>query len=450
MEEIRKTLKLLPHRPGVYLFFNKQAAVIYVGKAIDLAHRVRSYFQKDLPREWKTSELRQQTKRIEIVETVSEFDALTLEASLIRRYLPKYNAILRDDKSPIYVVITFSEELPRVVVTRKTQVPLIAKSAQDAVFGPFQSAKATRSVLRDLRPIVPFCTQKQRNGKPCFYTHLGLCRPCPSVIAKLVSGGEKDGLIKEYRKHIYELKRALSGHTSALIRSLEKEMHRRAAMHEFEEATVLRNRIQAIYALVQKHHDPSVYLTSGGARDVYESELADLRGTLLPFFPALGVLRRIECIDISNILGEYPTGSLVVLTDGRPDKTWYRRFRIKSVHGANDPAMIAEIVSRRFKHDEWPLPDLLLVDGGKTQVRAAVAALASVHMKLPVVGLAKRREEIIVPTGTSFKIIRLNLSRAGLHVLERVRDEAHRFALRYHRFLRESALLSPTKLPHGE
>lgn len=408
--EVSQALKHLPERPGVYLFRDKHKSVIYIGKAINLARRVRSY---------RNASLFPLIADIEILETTSEFDAIFLESKLIRQHKPKYNIIAKDDKSPLYVVLTLSEPLPHILFVRKTY----AKKRKDVMFGPFQSAKMIHSVMRQVRSIVPFCLQKYRDGKPCFYTHLGLCHPCPSVFAKT---GDVEH-VRQYRKNMIRLKNILSGNAHIVLSQMEKEMKLFSTREQFEQAQRIHTHMQAYYDLLSKHYDPSVYLDYG-AGDVYEQELTDLRNALLPHI-SVSSLHRIEAIDISNISGNLATGSLVVLTDGRIDKSQYKRFRIKTVRGSNDPAMIAEVVQRRFKHREWPLPDLLVIDGGKAQVRAAKSA------PVPVIGLAKRLEEIIVPKNSRFSIVRLSLSSPALHVLQRIRDESHRFALKYHRHL---------------
>ena len=179
-----------------------------------------------------------------------------------------------------------------------------------------------------------------------------------------------------------------------------------------------------------------VYMNSDtGAEDIYQSELESLHTLLLPYIPALNSLHRIECIDISNISGTSATGSLVVLLDGHKDSSQYKRFRIRRINAPNDVAMIAEVVNRRFSHLEWGTPDLFIVDGGKPQIHAAVSLIPSI----PVIGLAKRFEEIVVPQGNGWKIIRIAYTSGAMHVVERIRDEAHRFALRYHRLLRKKA-----------
>lgn len=416
--EVTKALKNLPHRPGVYLFKNQDKEVMYVGKAINLSRRVKSYFQGQ-PREFAN-----QIVDIEIIETTSEFDALLLEAKLIRHYKPKYNAITKDDKSPLYIVLTLSEALPRILYARKTQLARLVKNKRDSVFGPFQSATMVRAMMRELRPVSPYCMQKERNGRPCFYTHLGLCKPCPSVIK---TTSEK----LAYRKNLFRLKNILSGKTTFVLRQMEKEMNHLARTEQFESASAIRNRIHAYYAILSKRYDPTVYLQSEGTSEIYAAELEALQTALQPHFRELDRLTRIECIDISNISGKHAVGSLVVLTNGRIDKSSYRRFRVRTVRGTNDPAMIAEIVSRRFSHPEWPMPNLLVIDGGKGQIRAAM------HAPVPVIGLAKRFEEIIIPKGDGWKILRLDLTSPAMHVVQRIRDEAHRFALSYHRQLRD-------------
>jgi len=210
MEEIQKTLKALSHEPGVYLYKNDEGTVIYVGKARDLSRRVKQYFTKRQDKDEKTKRLVSDIRAIETIPTTSEFDALLLEAKLIRKFLPKYNVISRDDKSPLYVVITLSEALPQLFLIRKSEIASYSTNKQNAIYGPFQSGFALRGLLRQLRSIVPYCTQKQRTGKPCFYTHLGLCQPCPSVIVHLVDAEQKEKAAL-YRKNMLRLKALFDG-----------------------------------------------------------------------------------------------------------------------------------------------------------------------------------------------------------------------------------------------
>ena len=439
MESLKKLAKKLPHRPGVYLFKDSRGAILYVGKARDLAKRVADYFGKTS--DVKTNELVHRAQTLDFLETVSEFDALILEARLIGGHQPKYNVIAKDDKSPLYVILTLTEELPRIIFARKKQLPLLTKRKKDMVFGPFQSAKMIRSIMRELRHVIPYCLQKRRNGTPCFYTHLGLCDPCPCVISPLPDSALRRARVTQYRLSLRRLAAILSGHGRTVLDQMMSQMNQLSRKQKFEGAGRVRNYMQALYRLLERHYDPAVYMSAqGGVWDVYEKERDELRVALSQHIPNIGNLKRIECIDVSNISGNQATGSLVVLIDGRPDTSMYRRFRVRYAGGANDVAMIGEVLARRLTHREWPLPSLFLIDGGKGQVAAAVQTLAHAGITVPVVGLAKRREEIIVPKGDRFVTLRLPLTSASLHLLERARDEAHRFALSYHRLLRKKRL----------
>lgn len=439
METIQNTVKNLPHAPGVYIYRNGTGEVIYVGKAVDLAKRVKQYFIREDAVGAKTPILVAQIAHIETVQTATEFDAILLEAQLIRKYYPKYNIVAKDDKSPLYVYINTNDELPTVQFVRK---PKKQSDEKGDFFGPFQSAKMARSLLRSLRYSIPYCTQKIRNGKPCFYTHIGLCYPCASVLAKMPENNTRTELVKQYRKHIFRLRDVLSGKSTTVIHELETEMTHLADKHLFEEAAQIRNQIQALHTVLARKYDPNIYLQGEqGVTQVYETQLMALQQSLLPYYPDIPVPNRIECYDISNIIGKQATGSMVVLTNGRPDTNEYRRFRIKSLTTSNDFAMMSEMITRRFNHDDWPKPHLIVIDGGKGQVRAAITALTALNLNLPLIGLAKREEEIIIPTENPYKTLRLSYTHEGLHALQRIRDEAHRFAITYHRLLRSKIFI---------
>lgn len=419
MDTIKKTLTTIPHVPGVYIYKNKKGDVIYVGKAKDLKKRVAQYFQRGDAREEKTSLLVNQIHTIKTITTDSEFDALLLEAKLIRQFLPKYNVISKDDKSPLYILIT-KERLPRIIWVRKTS---LSDYANAFIYGPFQSVRVARTVLRQIRHIIPYCTQKQRTGKPCFYSHLGLCDPCPSAISA--------DNVKMYRSNMRKIIAILSGKSLALIHSFERQMITYAAKNQFEEAHIFKKRIEGLKTLLARHYDPTMYIQNElFTQDIRKKEKESLQETL-----HIANIHRIECIDISNTSGQYSTGSLVVFIDGLPKTSDYRRFKIRTKEAPNDFAMIAEVVHRRFAHAEWPMPDVLVIDGGKGQLHAAAAS------PVPIIGLTKRFENIIVPIGKEWKTIRLPLEDKGLQLIIRLRDESHRFALAYHRLLRSRAFL---------
>lgn len=439
METLKDIVSSLPHSPGVYIYKDDSGAIIYVGKAKDLKRRVTQYFSRDDAVGAKTLQLVSQIVSLETIDTQSEFDALILEASLIRKWNPKYNVISKDDKTPIYVSISMDEQLPRIECIRKTNIVEVPKRL---FFGPFQSAGTLKKLLRQLRSIIPFCTQKKRNGSPCFYTHLGLCSPCASEIQGMPEGVDRTALVGQYRLQIRRIAAIFSGKSLDVLHDLEEDMKSYSNQQEYEKAQSTKRAVSFMRGMLKAHYDPALYVQSDSfVESVYEEEMQELTQKLLPFYPSISTVRRIECIDISNTQGTYSTGSLVVLQEGKSDTSGYRRFKIRTLEAPNDFAMIAEVISRRLGHPEWKFPDLLVIDGGKGQVRSAVSTMSRSGYSIPIIGLAKRFEEIIVPTANDFETIRLPVSSKALHMLERLRDESHRFALTYHRTLRKKAFL---------
>lgn len=439
-ETLKKTITALPHEPGVYLYRNAEGRVIYVGKAIDLAKRVKQYFQRDDAVGLKTKQLVSEIASVQTIPVTSEFDALLLEAKLIRSYLPRYNVIARDDKSPLYVCLTLAEPLPRVLFLRRGRLSVFEAKKRNKIYGPFQSGRALRMLMRQLRSAVPYCTQKERNGKPCFYTHLGLCHPCPSAIVGQTPP-ESTRLTKLYRNNVKRLRAIFEGHASRVIRGYEKEMHSFADSLRFEDAARVKAHIETLYSLASFRYDPAIFLDRG-AQDVYAEELEDLRAALRRYYPSLDSLHRIECVDISQLSGTQAVGSMVVCEDGRLAPDQYRKFRIRSVRTVADVAMMQEVLTRRLRHAEWPLPDFLLVDGGKGQVHGAKSVLTAAGSTVPLAGLAKRNEELIIPVDDQYVTLRLPLSGKAIKVVQRIRDAAHHFAISYHRLLREKAVLA--------
>jgi excinuclease ABC subunit C len=218
-------------------------------------------------------------------------------------------------------------------------------------------------------------------------------------------------------------------------------MKEAANAERFEEAALYKRRIDTLYGLSSYKYDPAVFLEQG-IDSVFDDELQELKGYLQKAYPELSDLSRIECFDMSQLFGTSPVGSMVVLTEGTPDKREYRKFRIKREGTVSDASMMHEVLERRFRHDDWPTPNFVLIDGGKMQLSIAAEVFAKLHITVPYAGLAKRYEEIIVPTVSGYKTLRLPLSSKALRVLQRVRDEAHRFAITYHRLLRSKKMIS--------
>ncbi|MBI4136444.1 UvrB/UvrC motif-containing protein, partial [Candidatus Roizmanbacteria bacterium] len=356
--------------------------------------------------------------------------ALLLEAKLINRIQPKYNITWRDDKHPLYIKIT-REEFPKIHTVRRED------DQQSVYFGPFPSASTVRQTLKFLREIFPYCSEKRMGRRPCFYSHIGLCDPCPNWISSL-SGDNYQAEVKRYRKNISMICKLLDGKAPSLIHQLEKHMSKLAAAEQFEQAAQVKRQLDKIEYLRQMRTPVKEYMKNPNLYDdLRQEELTELASVL-----GLSSLSHIEGYDISNIQGTHATGSMVTFIDGEPEKSYYRKFRIRQKQTPDDTFMMHEMLIRRLRHEDWQYPDLILVDGGKGQINAALHALKSMAVSVPVIGLAKRLEEILIPLEQdTFKSIRLPASSKALHLLQRVRNEAHRFANTYHRKLRTKGMI---------
>jgi excinuclease ABC subunit C len=558
--QLKERLSALPSKPGVYLMKDALGHVIYVGKAINLRNRVRSYFRASNGQTRKLRRLVHNIADFEFIVTGSELEALILECNLIKKHRPHYNVRLKDDKRYPYIKITMQEDYPRIYTVRRMQ------DDGSRYFGPYTSSKAVRQTMETLRKLFPYLSCKREitgnDRRPCLYYHIGRCAgPCIGAISQ-----------KEYRALIQQIILFLEGKQERIIQDLQEQMERAAQALDFERAAALRDQVQALRTVIEKQrivfaagNDEDViafaredgqacvqtffirggkligreYFVLTGTQDedaeeimtsfvkqfydqaayvppkilvqhnvdeamVIESWLRHKRGTKVTIHvprrgrgrelvkmvaenaaetlaqlraewaaeqakqvTALEELRkhleldeaptRIECYDISNIQGKAATGSMVVFVKGVARKSEYRRFRIKTVAGADDYAMLQEVLRRRFKgvaasrqqgagsEKEQPsadqsgwgiLPDLLIVDGGKGQLNAALEVMTESGVEdVPVIGLAKQREEVFL-AGRS-KPILLPRDSQGLYLLQRIRDEAHRFAIQYHRKLRK-------------
>ena len=410
--------------PGVYLMRDAAGVVQYVGKAKNLKKRLLSYLHTDLPR--KTAALMQKVAGVELRLCASEDLALLLEASLIRQLKPRYNVSLRDDKSFPCVKIS-GEDFPAVYITRKKD-DLGARH-----IGPYTNAKLLKNALKIIRSSgFAYRSCKRMPKRSCVYHKINLCPAC--CIGKIS--------VKEYARNIDNIILILNGKTDLLIRNLTSSMQDRSQAMDFEAAARLRDQITVL----------SESLGVSGPRGVNrKKESEDLKNKLgLSKLPI-----RIEGFDVSNISGNQAVGSMVSFYNGAPDKNNYRRFRIKTVCGIDDYKMLAEVVRRRYSRilkEKGVLPDLLLIDGGKGQLQAAVKQLEYLHLKLPVVSIAKprnitlanglrgRKDEYIYSSCKSHHLKFLEDTPA-INLIRRVRDEAHRFALAYHQLLRKRALI---------
>ncbi|MCU0705737.1 MAG: excinuclease ABC subunit UvrC [Fimbriiglobus sp.] len=423
-------VKTFPHTPGVYLMKDACGNVIYVGKAKSLRSRASSYFQKEAQIDPRTCELVKHIADIDYLPCETEVDALMREARLIKDLRPKFNKELKDGKSFPYIQIRTREEFPRVEITRTPRRRGVR------LYGPFLSKARLKDAVNVLQKVLKFRTcsldiasddDRWRWFRPCLLASIRQCTaPCNLRVTR-----------DEYRKQIRKLIMVLEGRTAKLFSRMESEMKEASTALQFEKAARLRDEIAALKKLElrgdqDKHAQPEVFHI-------------DPKKGLIGLRKVLGLVatpRSIEGVDIAHLGGEDTVASLVSFIDGLPFKDGYRKFKIKSVQGVDDFASMREVITRRFKrlHDEdGVFPDILLIDGGKGQLNAALDAFRSLGITPPtLISLAKQEEEIFRPGEA--ESIKLSRHSAALRLLQYVRDEAHRFAQHYLHTLRNRRL----------
>lgn len=395
-KDIKQAIKKFPLSPGVYLMKDKNGKIIYIGKATSLKNRVGSYFAGALDN--KTAKLIGEIAKIDYRATDTVVEALILEANLINKYKPIYNIKLKDDKSFTNIVIT-DEEYPRVLITRPTDEK---KKKAKYIFGPYISKQDAEMVINLLVKI--FDIYNNRSTEQLYRKY---------YIKGYSSGKVGDISKADYGKIIDNIKLFLEGKKKRIVRKLEREMRSEAKKMNFEKAGEKRNKIFAL----------------GHIQDTAFIKDKDILLKSPVKYPA-----RAEAYDISNISGKFAAGSMVVFSYGKPDKNEYRKFKIRTVEKIDDVAMIKEILKRRFKHTEWQYPDLLVIDGGLSQKNAAKEILNEYHLDIPIVAIAKgpsRKGEKLffsAPKGYIFP---------DIEFIKKMRDEAHHFAISYHRKLRK-------------
>lgn len=469
-KKILEKIESVPFEPGCYLYKNAVGEIIYVGKAKSLRKRVRQYFQKELYREPKIEIMVSQIADLDWVTVNTETDALILEANLIKKYRPKYNKLQKDDKQYVWIKIT-NENIPRVIRVRKK------KRDGAKYFGSFPDGNSARKTLAFLRRLYPYrvCNKKMyykhvgttlglslprgkvendngtfrytKDSRLCLDYHLGLCNgPCDNLVFK-----------GEYGANILKIEEFLKGKRSGLLKNLASKMKKYSLDKEYEKAAVIRDRIRELNYITQKisvrfGEDEEKLLArkkkewEGIARQLFNKlDIQDYSDAL-----------RIECYDVSNIQGTNPITSMVVFENGESKKSDYRYFNIRSKETPDDYAMMAEGLRRRLKYlapttsfrqrrittphaggeSFLRFPDLIIVDGGKGQLSMALEVVESFGLNIPVVGIAKREEEIIKRVDGMHNVIRLRRDSSMLHLVQQLRDEAHRFAITKHRNLR--------------
>lgn len=426
---LAEKLANLPQIPGVYQFKDTTGKIIYVGKAKNLRSRVGSYFHLSITPESKTAALVARINDIDYIQVESEFDALILEAELIKKFKPKYNIIQKDDKSYLYIVIRKEKPgLQKIITARRTE--LLPK---DEKYGPYTDSYTAKYILRTLRKIFPFrdCSVTKfstynRRGRPCLYGELNLC-PAPCVTPF-------EEHKKEMNQNISSIRRLLNGGSVSLLTNLKREMTKHSKANEYELAGKYRDLITKYDYIRRRYKLPEAYIENPSLLDdLAEEALRDLV-SILPFIEDLP--KMIECYDIANISGKEAVGSLVAAKDGKIDKRYYRKFKIKLLDTPDDFEMMREVFRRRFKRTGWGIPDLVIVDGGKGQVSAALEVIEQTPEKVNVIGLAKKEEIIVYKDSEGFHELRYPKDTPAVKLLIRLRDEAHRFAQAYHHKLR--------------
>ncbi len=429
-----KKIPNLPKTTGVYCFLARRSLgeagkkgreFLYIGKAVNIRERVKQH-----------KDLLGLAKKIGYIKTDSEFaepsahltshpasqgstiEALLLEARLIKKYQPKYNIIWRDDKNYFYVVIT-GEDLPRVLITHQPD-----RDEALSIIGPFVEGRSLKRALTYLRKVFPYYTTKKHGLGSCLWCSLNLCPgPFPDK--------------KEYQKNIKNLTTVLKGQSKTVLKKLKREMKETSISQNYEKAAKLRDQINSLEKVMSysKVIEPSWIIDACLRRQAKTRIIKGWR------------FERIEAYDVSNIQGKEATGSMVVFKNNKPDKSQYRKFKIKLQGKPNDIAMLKEVLERRLKHREWPYPGLVLIDGGRAQFNVAKSVLAKFSLpaqtgigKIKVMAIAKKKNELYVE-GRKKPILLKSLSREIFNLILQLRDEAHRFAIAYHKKLRNKTLI---------
>lgn len=433
---LKDKLKQLPPSPGVYFHKNQNGEIIYIGKAAILKNRVRQYFQNNKSRfDAKTLALVEEIYDTDWIQTDSELDALFFEAEMVKRYMPRYNILLRDDKSLVYIRIDIKSQWPTVTFTRN---PLDDNAEY---YGPFYNGFAVKKALRYLRKVFPYYTiAPKQNGKLGLDDHLGLSP------VKMTSA--------QYKNNLRKIISYINGGRKKIVSGLEKEMLDYAKRHNFEQAAVIRNQLRYLAELQNK-----IYFGDKEFLDISKDQaLTDIKELLgMPNIPS-----RIEGYDISHMSGTNVVASMVVFKNGVSSRSDYRKFKIR-VDKNNDFLNMQEVITRRFSEKnikQWGLPDLILIDGGKGQLGSVneilSGSLVGNNKKINIIGLAKKQEQLIIGRNQKydsekvkkmggliiqtddFSQINLPDSSHVVKLLQRIRDESHRFAVSYHTVIKRS------------
>ncbi len=422
---LKNTVRTAPDGPGIYIYTDETGRDIYIGKAASIKKRLKSYLKTE---DSRIRQMIERAKELRFIQTESDIEALILESQLIKQKRPDFNIMLRDDKQYFYVAIT-AGNFPRLFLTHQPNTERHGTIAKEYI-GPFTDGAALKATLKYLRSIFPYCTCKQLHNNFCLNYHIGKC--IGYCCLKNPDLTELTKAKKIYAENIKAIRDILNGRKVSLLKELKATMEHAARTDDFDAAIGLRSRIGRLERVFEN------------ARIIKNSEvLRSHRSELQSLLKLRKPIIRIEGYDTSNIQGSHATGSMVTFIDGEPDKNYYRKFKIRIKRTPDDTAMLREILERRLNHPEWPFPDLILIDGGKSQVNTALKTLKAMSIKLPVIGIAKNEHHkgryLIIP-GRKLPLLLDKLSPADKNLLLAIDGEAHRFAISYYRRLHGRSL----------
>lgn len=431
-----KELKI-PKKPGCYFFKDDSGKIIYVGKAVDLRSRVLSYFRESTNHSSAKYSMLKRIAKIEFIEVDSEIEALLLEANLIKKHQPQYNISMRDDKRHVYIKVSTEDKFPRVFLARK-----LDKSGR--FFGPFVSTEAVQETLKVIRKIWPYRSCTNLPKKVCLYYQIG---KCPGPCEQKISEADYAKVVKNIILFLEGNKKKIITNYELQIRELESRIKNKESGESSEELNYLKYQLLNLKKVLGMSR--IIGISEKYAADVVE---------LAKILNLTKVPKRIEGYDISNIYGQAAVGSMVVFENGEPNKSEYKKFKIKIEDSLGDTGMLREVLERRFKHvtdntkhetaiskktQAWELPDLIIIDGGKGQLNTVLKVLKKFNLDILAISVSKGEglrsaaapDKIFFPGEA--KPLQLPLASPALHIIKRVRDEAHRFAISYHKELRK-------------
>lgn len=428
-EKLREKIETAPKTPGVYFLKNKAGDIIYVGKAVNLKNRLQSYLQESSTSNPQKRKLKEKITTLDWEKKDNEIEALINESNYIKKLQPKFNILMRDDKNYFYLNLT-DERFPRIEITHQPSKKL-------QTIGPFTSGNALKDSLKALREIFPYCDCKRDHKKPCTNYHLGLDPGfCCSKKIRENSELTKKEMGAKYQDNIKNITKVVAGRKKEIISQLKTKMKKKANKKNFEKAAQIRDQIENLKKVFR--HKQVI------SRNLIQNSL----------WQELGVENapeRIEGYDVSNLQGKEATASMVVFTQlrepdlgiearsFRPQKKEYRRFKIKELEEPDDPRMLKEALQRRANHSDWTFPDLILVDGGKTQLSAAlqIQSQNKTLSTIPIIAVAKQNNLLYTKDN---KAELCSVSSPLQLLIKNVMEEAHRFAVKYHRKLRKDTI----------